>query len=86
VPVFRVSGQNLTFYRQNRTGCHAKTPTVCQFPPKEVPKELSAMEVDRPKCSHIIHRNKYERNAPEITNWWHKLFDLLESEAAIVSW
>ncbi|XP_068906090.1 uncharacterized protein [Tenebrio molitor] len=41
------------------------------------------MDVDRPKCSHIIHRNKYERNAPEITNWWHKLFDLLESEAAI---
>lgn len=37
------------------------------------------------ECSHIIHRNKYERNAPEITNWWHKLFDMLESEAAIVS-
>ncbi|RZC18409.1 uncharacterized protein BDFB_011976 [Asbolus verrucosus] len=34
-------------------------------------------------CSHTIHRSKYERNAPEIKNWWYKLFDLLESDAAI---
>ncbi|EFA02327.1 uncharacterized protein LOC655761 [Tribolium castaneum] len=35
------------------------------------------------KCSHIIRRSKYERNAAEVTNWWHRLFSLLESEAAI---
>lgn len=43
------------------------------------------MEFERKKCRHKIYRSKYERNAPEIANWWYELFREMESEAAIVS-
>ncbi|KAJ8922668.1 hypothetical protein NQ315_007700 [Exocentrus adspersus] len=35
------------------------------------------------RCGRTIARNKYERNAPEIRNWWYQLFDILEADAAI---
>lgn len=36
-------------------------------------------------CPRIIHPSKYERTHAKNREWWQKVFDILEAEAAVVS-
>ncbi|KAL1513439.1 hypothetical protein ABEB36_002850 [Hypothenemus hampei] len=45
--------------------------------------EIDTKEILKKRCERIVSRHKYERNSPEIRQWWLKMFETLESDATI---